>query len=142
MSSCYYYEAFIFRSQITFPIEELRKPGRIITKAVLHLITEDNKIMVQGVTTCGGKLYYLNSPWLGRCIDTPGNEIANIENQRDFKIDVTGYAQDWFTGSKQNNGFVLGSKFESFRVPDSQISEHCVSWYRALLYLEMLEREY
>ncbi len=143
----WFFVGYVFRSRITFPIEELRKPGRTITKASLRLIVKDHsRYGATNVTgypapdRCGGKLYLLTAPWSGRCIDTPGYAFATLPNQKDYTLDVTGYVQDWFTGSQPNHGFLLGSVDESFQEPDDFRTNKCLSWYNAVLTIELLER--
>jgi hypothetical protein len=119
-------------------VEKLREPGKLLLKAQLRLKVTHHLQDGQSPArqSCAGKLYYLTSAWSGDCIETPGYAVADWPNAADWTLDVTQYVQNWYTGSEQNHGFILGSRVEEFI---EEKSLWCVSWYEPVLILEFLK---
>jgi hypothetical protein len=134
------YLGFILRSQLTFPIDWLRRTqGWLLLKAHLKIKYKIGWSNNYDSSSEWGRLYYLTSAWSGKCIDTPGYLIGILPNtHKDIVLDVTQYVQNWFTGSEPNHGFILGSKYEAFR-PGS--NHFCVIYYEAVLILELLQEK-
>jgi hypothetical protein len=131
----YAYKGFVYRSQVIFPLESYKKPGRLLVKAELRLTANSVVMRVNRHGGCAGILYYLTGPWEGKCLDTPGYRASGIPDLKVCTLDVTQYVQNWFTGSQPNHGFIIAGVNEKF-VHNSKI---CVSWYEAILIIEYLE---
>lgn len=89
------------------------------------------------ITVCGHAREacpYFPGPWPGKCTDTPGYLIKNIPDQPSLTIDITQFAQNWYTGSESNHGLLLLSWDESFEHENIA----CLTWYKAEIFLEYL----
>ncbi len=140
-----YWVGFIFRTQITFPVEGINMTGRTLKEAWIYIEEKDQRDGYIGVqpapvpnapppTARGQRIYALTGPWDGKCIDTPGYQVGEIPWSTDtYSLDVTNLAKDWLSGVKPNHGLIIGSRFEPF--PDWTCFL-AVSWYKATLNLK------
>lgn len=133
----YNYWGFVFRSQLTFPVERFKEPGKVLVKAELLIEVDHNSIDYRTAykrKTCSKAIYYMTGPWSGKCTDTPGYRIKYIPDESEIVFDITQWAQNWYTGSEPNHGLLLVASNEKFE----HDSTSCVTWYKAKLVLEFL----
>lgn len=145
-----YWVGFIFRTQITFPVEGVNMTGRTLKEAWIYIEEKDQRDGYIGVqpapvpnapppTARGQRVYALTGPWDGKCIDTPGYQIGEIPPNADaHTVYVTDLAKGWLSGTKPNHGLIIGSRFEPF--PDWTCFL-AVSWYKATLNLKIIQEK-
>jgi hypothetical protein len=142
---------FIFRSQITFPVEQVDMKGKTLKKAWIYIEEKDQRDGHIGVqpslvlspanmpSARGWKVYALTGPWDGNCIDTPGYQIGEIPLNADtHSVDLTNLVKDWIAGTKPNHGLIIGSRWDSF--PDWTCFL-AVSWYKVTLNMKFAQEE-
>jgi hypothetical protein len=129
---------FVFRSQLIFPVDIQKQEGKLLLKAELILTVDSfsDTPSCPRRATCARALYYMTGPWSGKCTNTPGYLLKNIPDQPVLVIDITQFAQNWYTGSEPNHGLMLISWDEKFE----QNNAHCLTFYKAKLYLEYLDK--
>ncbi len=137
---------FIFRSQVTFPVEQIDMKGRTLKDAWIYIEEKDQRDGHIGYqpsrvlspanmpSARGWKIFALTGPWDGNCIDTPGYQIGEIPlNADSHTVHLTNLAKDWIAGTKPNHGLIIGSRWDTF--PDWTCFL-AVSWYKVTLNLE------
>ncbi|MCD4742707.1 MAG: hypothetical protein K8R67_09570, partial [Desulfobacteraceae bacterium] len=136
--TAYTYFGFIFRSQLIFPVDKQREEGKLLLKATLRLKVDgySASYIHPRKATCAKALYYMTGPWSGKCTDTPGYLIKSIPDQSSLTMDITQFAQNWYTGSEPNHGLLFLSWDESFEHENIA----CLTWYKAELFLEYLRK--
>jgi hypothetical protein len=148
----YYWCGFIFRTQVSFPVETVSLAGRTLKEAWIFIEEKLQREGAQGdehaarvpppvnmPSARGWKVYALTGPWDGNCIDTPGYQIGEIPENADTRIvHLDDLAKGWFAGTKPNHGLIIGSRFEPF---DSW-GWRCffaISWYKVTMNLKFIE---
>lgn len=134
--TAYRYFGFVYRSQLIFPVDKQKEEGKLLLKAELRLKVDGYSAPYnhQRKTTCCKALYYMTGPWSGKCTSTPGYLIKSVPDQSSLIIDITQFAQNWYTGSDPNHGLLLISWDERFE----HNNDSCRTWYKAELSLEYL----
>jgi hypothetical protein len=148
----YGWVGFIFRTQVTFPVETVSKAGRTLKEAWIFIeenLQRDGSIGDQYAAPVpppvympsarGWKVYGLTGPWDGNCIDTPGSQIGEIPREADnCVVRLDDLAKGWLAGTKPNHGLIIGSRFEPF----DNWERTCfmaISWYKVTLNLKFVE---
>jgi hypothetical protein len=147
----YGWVGFIFRTQVTFPVETVSPAGRTLKEAWIFIEENFQRDASFGdiyaaapppvymPSARGWKVYGLTGPWDGNCIDTPGYQIGEIPRDADkCSVHLDDLAKGWLAGTKPNHGLIIGSRFEPF---DNWV-RNCfmaISWYKVTLNLKFIE---
>jgi hypothetical protein len=141
---------FIFRTQLTFPIEQVDMTGKTLKEAWVYIEEKDQKDGYDGyqpapqpyatIPTARGKtVYALTGPWDGKCIDTPGYAVGEIPWSADTHIvQLTDVVRGWLDRSKPNHGLIIGSRFEPFLDWSCYFA---ISWYKATLNIRVIQEK-
>jgi hypothetical protein len=141
---------FIFRSQVTFPVETVDMTGKTLKEAWIYIEEKDQKDGYDGAqpapmpyatvpTARGQRVYALTGPWDGKCIDTPGTQVGEIPWSADTcSVSITDFAKGWLSGAKPNHGLIIGSRFEPFQ---DWTCYFALSWYKVTLNLKFIQEK-
>lgn len=145
---------FIFRTQVTFPVETVSLAGRTLKEAWIVIeekLQLDGYVGTQNVTAVlgrrpvyfanarGWKVFALTGPWDGDCIDTPGYQIGEIPKDADScNVHLDDLAREWLAGTKPNHGLIIGSRYEPFDAWQWWCF-FAISWYKVTLNLKFVE---